>query len=64
MKNIPMHTPGPALSRRDAFTVIGAAVVSANVFASPFAEGREVRGSNNNRGTAIVAQPVPFVMSF
>jgi hypothetical protein len=66
MKHLKVRVQGPALTRRDAFTTIGGAMVTATVLASPFEalEGR--RGSTNNRGVANAAKQemAPFILSF
>ena len=66
MTHIKADNRGPARTRRDTFTAIGVAMMSAAALASPFAGSEAVRGPTNNRDAAKDAYPgaIPFVMSF
>jgi hypothetical protein len=64
MTHIKTRSQGPALTRRDVFSVVGVSLVSATMLASPSVEGEGRRGSTINRGAAEVAKRLPFVMSF
>ena len=66
MKHLTVRTQGPALTRRDAFTAIGVAIVSASVLASPLEALEGGRGPTNNRDAANAAKQerAPFVLSF
>ena len=66
MKHLKVRVQGSALTRRDAFTTIGVAIVSASVLASPLEALEGGRGPTNNRGAANAAKQerAPFVLSF
>ena len=66
MKHLKVRVQGPALTRRDAFTTIGVAIVGASVLASPLEALEGGRGPTNNHGAANGAKQerAPFVLSF
>jgi len=66
MKHLKTWAAAPALTRRDALTAIGIAMVSATALGSSHSALEAPRGSTNNRGRRSAArqESAPFVLSF
>lgn len=66
MKHLEMCTQVPALTRRDAFTAIAVAMVSATALGSPRAVLEQPRRSTSTGRVAKAAreEAAPFVLSF